>query len=68
MKEKTSKNKEFVEKVVEENVENTIEEIRKNSPILKEMEDNGEIKIIGAVYDLDTGKVDFLDWYFSFVA
>ncbi|PID69723.1 MAG: carbonic anhydrase [Flavobacteriales bacterium] len=57
--EKTSKNKEFVAKVVEGNVENTINEIRKNSPILKEMEDNGEIKIVGAVYDLDTGKVDF---------
>jgi len=42
------------------NVKNTIEMIRKNSPILKEMEDNGEIKIIGGVYDMDNGNVDFL--------
>lgn len=38
----------------------TINDIRQNSPILKEMEDDGEIKIIGGVYDMDTGKVDFL--------
>lgn len=44
----------------ESNVKNTINEIRKQSPILKEMEDNGEIKIVGAVYDMDSGKVEFL--------
>tara|TARA_R110002072_G_scaffold174802_19_gene330582 strand:+ start:2701 stop:3450 length:750 start_codon:yes stop_codon:yes gene_type:complete len=58
---RTSSNPEFVHKVCENNVLNTIEQIRANSPILKEMEDNGEIKIVGSVYDLDTGKVDFLN-------
>ncbi len=58
---RTSKNQEFVDKVCENNVKHTIEEIRDKSPILKEMEDNGEIKIIGGVYDMDTGKVDFID-------
>jgi len=57
---KTSKNPEFVHMVCENNVRKTINDIRENSPILKEMEDNGEIKIIGGVYDMDTGKVDFL--------
>jgi len=57
---RTSKNQEFVHKVSISNVKNTIEMIRKNSPILKEMEDNGEIKIIGGVYDMDNGNVDFL--------
>lgn len=57
---KSSKNEEFVHMVCEHNVLKTINDIRENSPILKEMEDNGEIKIIGAVYDMDTGKVDFL--------
>ena len=57
---RTSKNQEFVHMACESNVKNTIEQIRKNSPILKEMEDNGEIKIIGAVYDMDDGSVDFL--------
>ncbi len=58
--ERTSKNDEFVHMVCESNVQHTIEQIRLNSPILKEMEDNGEIKIVGAVYDMDNGKVDFL--------
>lgn len=57
---KTSKNADFVHMVCESNVRNTIEQIRLNSPILKEMEQNEEIKIIGAVYDMDNGKVSFL--------
>jgi carbonic anhydrase len=58
---RTSKNEEFVAKVCESNVLNTIEQIRANSPILKEMEDNGQIKIVGGVYDMDTGIVTFLE-------
>jgi len=57
--EKTSKNKEFLEKVSNENVRTAIDNIRLNSPILKEMEDKGEIKIVGADYDIDNGKVKF---------
>jgi len=59
--ERTSKNEEFVHMVCESNIKNTMDQIRINSPILKEMEDNGEIKIIGAVYDMDSGKVSFLN-------
>jgi carbonic anhydrase len=58
--EKTSQNSDFVTHVSEENVRVTVQEIRDKSPILKEMEDNGEIKIIGALYDMDSGKVIFL--------
>lgn len=58
---RTSKNEEFVAKVCESNVLNTIEQIRANSPILKEMEDNGQIKIVGGVYDMDSGIVTFLE-------
>lgn len=58
--ERTSKNDEFVSMVCENNVINTINSIREGSPILKEMEDKGEIKIVGAVYDMDNGKVSFL--------
>lgn len=56
---KTSKNKEFVEMVSNENVRTAIDNVRLNSPILKEMEDKGEIKIVGADYDIDNGKVNF---------
>lgn len=58
---RTSGNPEFVHMVCESNVENTMAQIRINSPILKEMEDNGEIKIVGAIYDMDSGKVSFLE-------
>lgn len=53
-------NEENIEKVVEFNVLNSIKEIREKSSILRDMEDNGEIKIIGANYDVSTGKVMFL--------
>jgi carbonic anhydrase len=59
--ERTSKNQEFVHMVSESNVRNTIEKIRSDSPILKEMEDKGEIKIMGALYDMDNGKVNLLE-------
>jgi len=57
--EASSSNKEFVEAVCHHNIELMIQEIRQNSPILKEMEDKGEIKIVGGYYDMYTGKVDF---------
>jgi carbonic anhydrase len=58
---RSSKNQEFVHKVSESNVMNTINEIRMKSPILKEMEDNGEIMIVGALYDMDNGKVNWIN-------
>lgn len=59
--ERNSKNQEFVHMVCESNVKHTIEQIRMNSTILKEMEDNGEIRIVGAIYNMDNGKVDWLE-------
>ncbi len=59
--EKSCKNKEYMHKVCESNVQNNINEIRLQSPILKEMEEKGEIKIVGGIYDLDNGTVTFLD-------
>lgn len=59
--ERTSKNEAFVHDVCEANVLRTIEQIRLGSPILKEMADNGEIKIVGAIYDMDNGEVTFMN-------
>lgn len=56
----TSKNETYVEHVAKINVRVAIENIKANSPILKEMEDKGEITIVGAYYDLNTGEVTFL--------
>jgi carbonic anhydrase len=58
---KVSKNEEFVYQVCECNVKNTIDEIRLKSPILKEMEDDGELKIVGAIYNMTTGTVEFMN-------
>lgn len=39
----------------------TIENIKKDSVVLKEMHRNNEIDIVGAIYDTKTGVVEFLD-------
>ena len=57
---RNSGNADFVAQVVENNVRLTVERVRKGSPILKEMEDNGEIKIVGGVYSISSGKVTLL--------
>ncbi len=58
--ERSSKNDSFVADVIENNVKLTIKRIREKSPILKEMEENGEIKIVGGVYSISNGKVTLL--------
>jgi carbonic anhydrase len=50
---------EFVDLVIHENTKQSISRIRKESPILAEMETNGEIEIVGAYYDVSTGLVEF---------
>jgi carbonic anhydrase len=57
---RTSANEEFVHMVCESNVRNTMEQIRANSPILREMEAQGQLKIVGGVYDMETGVVTML--------
>ncbi len=49
-----------IETVAIKNVALTIERIRKESSILNDMEQNGEIKIVGASYSVETGEVTFL--------
>ncbi|MBU2928133.1 carbonic anhydrase family protein [Winogradskyella psychrotolerans] len=56
---RTSKNLDFVDEVSKKNVELTIERIHSESPILTEMEKDGEIKIVGAMYNINTGAVEF---------
>ncbi|WAC00885.1 carbonic anhydrase family protein [Lacinutrix neustonica] len=58
---RSSKNLDFVDEVSKVNVKLTIERIHAESPILAEMEKNGEIKIVGAMYDINTGEVDFYE-------
>jgi len=57
----TADNEEFVHEVCEQNVLDAIASIRLRSPILSGLEGEGRIRIVGAVYDMDTGVVSFLD-------
>lgn len=57
---RTSANKTFVNDVVTKNVELTIEKMKSDSPLLAEMEEDGDIKIVGGVYDISNGRVHFL--------
>ena len=56
---RNSSNLKFVDEVSDKNVHMTIDNIRAQSPVLKEMEDDGEIKIVGAMYDINDGLVTF---------
>lgn len=59
--ERKGSNYAFVDAVARKNVELTIENIRKNSPVLKQLEDQKKIKIVGSMYSLTGGKVDFFE-------
>jgi len=59
--ERTAGNPEFVQATIEENVRQTVAGIREQSPVLAGLEKSGDIKIVGGLYDLETGKVTLLD-------
>ena len=58
---RTSANREFVHLVATKNVRLTMVDIRERSPILREMEARGQIKIAGAMYNMKTGVIEYLD-------
>ncbi len=53
------KNYQFKDKVAYANVENSLEQILNRSEIITEMFANGQIGIVGGLYNVDNGKVDF---------
>jgi len=58
-KPRSSKNTQFVQAVSEMNVTLTMQKLRDRSVVLREMLDKGEIKMVGAMYDINTGMVTF---------
>lgn len=60
-KDRTSKNKAFVENVADINVKNSVKAIISRSTILEQMIEKGEIAIVGGKHHLDTGRVEFYD-------
>jgi len=61
LSDRNSSNSEFVDKVASLNVMYTMGQIKRNSPILNEMILQGEISIVGGIYDVETGVVDFCE-------
>jgi carbonic anhydrase len=57
--EHSSKNSGFVDAVARKNVELTMADIHRRSAVLADLENSGAIKIAGAMYDLESGRVDF---------
>lgn len=58
---RTGTNPDFVYNVTENNVHHVIKRIRKESPIIAELESNKAIKIVGGMYDVETGQVTFYE-------
>jgi carbonic anhydrase len=58
---RTGSNAMFVNNVTKLNVHLTIDRIRRESPIIAELENSGRIQIIGGIYNVDNGQVTFFD-------
>jgi carbonic anhydrase len=61
VRDRNGNNPEFVNKVSINHVKLTIDNIRAQSSILRNLEQQGKIMITGALYDIDTGAVNFFD-------
>ena len=59
--EQNSKNAALVAAVTEKNVVNTVRTVRRISPIRRELESKGQINIVGALYDVSSGRVRFIE-------
>lgn len=59
--ERTSANSDLLNRVTYTNVALTVKGIREKSNALRTMESNDDIKIVGAIYDVESGEVKWLD-------
>jgi carbonic anhydrase len=57
----TSADPEFVDEVARENVKRSVETILDRSTVLHEMHEVGDIDVVGGMYCVATGQVDFTD-------
>ena len=61
IKERNGDNVSFENKVCTNNVKQTIRQVREQSLIIRNLENNGDIIIIGGLYSVETGLVKFFD-------
>ncbi len=62
---RNSSNSDFVNEVAAQNVRMTVDNIRSQSEVLKTMEDEGAIQIVGGMYDIKTGQVTYIKTAFE---
>ncbi len=58
---KSSKHAEYVDRVAHNNVKMTMDRILKDSPVIADMVKSGKVVLAGGMYNLETGKVDFIN-------
>ena len=51
----------FIEAVAALNVHRVLQQIRAQSPVLRELIDSGQVGLVGGIYNLDSGKVQFFN-------
>ncbi len=59
-KDRSSKNHHFVDEVAENNVKLQVKAVLDKSAVLRDMAQKGQIKVVGAMLDVQTGKISFL--------
>jgi carbonic anhydrase len=57
---KDGNNSAYVDRVTEENVRLNVAAIRQRSPLLRQLEEEGKLKIVGGIYEMSTGRVVFI--------
>jgi carbonic anhydrase len=57
---RSSANTEFVNQVIETNVRMQVNELLRRSDVIRDLVEQGQVKVVGAVHDLATGEVRFL--------
>lgn len=56
---RNSRNEAFVQAVADANIDRAVAEIRERSPLLREMLEAGSLALVGGMYDIASGRVDF---------
>ncbi|MDA0196983.1 MAG: carbonic anhydrase family protein [Bacteroidetes bacterium] len=56
---RSSNNKDFVQRVADKNIEIAMKQLEEQSPVLKEMLHGGEVGLVGGMYSIETGEVKF---------
>ena len=61
VKDVTSANSNFIENVTHHNIRLTLKQIPEQSPILAKLIQDGKIILVGAIYNVETGAVNFFE-------